>query len=165
MEAPLFTTGAVFSPRIWNGVIYYTTPAVVPDAGYSFFGAGCPGPLGIPGNTATALPRLNTTMTATLTNLPLGVGIFIFGFSRTTSAVGPLPFDLTPFGAPGCLARVSPDANMLIVGTGTTASFNLFIPNSAALLRTIFFGQGLALGASNALTAVTSDAAAGIVGQ
>jgi PKD repeat protein len=164
MEAPVFTTGTVFTPRIWNGAIYYTTCTAVADAGYSFFGAGCAGPLGIPGNTATSLPRINTTMTATLTNLPLGAAIYILGFSRTTSAFGPLPLDLAPFGAPGCLAMVRPDANLLIAGPGTSASFNLTLPNNPGLLCTTFFAQGLALGAANPLGAVTSDAAAGIIG-
>lgn len=152
--------------RIWNGALHYSHCGVGGEAGYQFFGPGCAGALGVPGNVATTRPRLGQTLSVDLNRLPVNATFMILGFSRTSSVFGPLPLDLGPFGAPGCLARISPDAALLVLGTGNTATWNLPIPNAAALLCVQFLTQGLALDpAANALGAVVSDAAAGIIGQ
>ena len=92
--------------------------------------------------------------------------IHLFGFSRTTSAFGPLPLDLAGFGAPGCSGRVSADATSFVVGTGGTANWSLAIPNAPSLLCAQFYTQALVLDTTlNALGAGVSDAWAGIVGN
>lgn len=163
---PVLGTGTLFQPRIVNTAIWYTTCNLVPEAGYGFFGPGCPGALGIPRNTATALPKIGQTLSVQIDRLPQNVGFFLLGFSNTISAFGPLPVDLTVFGAPGCLGRVSPDATSLLVGTANAATFGLGIPNSASLLCVQFHTQTLALDTpANALGGVLSDAATGVIGQ
>lgn len=163
---PVFGAGTIFTPRIWNGAFHYTTCTVTGDAGYGYFAPGCAGSLGVPGNVGTSLPRLGNTMSADLTNLPQNAAFFVLGFSRTSSVFGPLPLDLGLFGAPGCPARVSPDATLLILGTGGTASYSLALPNIPGLLCGQFYTQGLALdAAANAAGFVSSDAAAALIGQ
>jgi len=62
---------------------------------YTPFGPGCAGSVGVPTNTASALPRIGQTLTANVGNLPLPeLAFFVIGTSRTTSALGPLPLDL-----------------------------------------------------------------------
>jgi PKD repeat protein len=157
--------GAYSQGNTWNGALHYGVCTVSGDAGYGFFGTGCAGSMDVPGNTASVLPRLNQTMTATLTRLPMNAAFALLGFSRTVSSSGPLPLDLTGFGAPGCFGRVSADSVMLVQGSGNAASFSVGVPNNAALLYMQFYTQGLALDpAANVLGAVTSDAAAAIIG-
>lgn len=166
MESPVFGAGSVFLSRIWNGVVYYSTSNIAQDAGYTFFGLGCPGALGVTTNTSNAAPRLNSTMTVTLDNLTLGVGFYMIGFSKTNSLFGPLPLDLTLFGASGCSARVSNDATLLVIGAGSTASLNLPFPNVPTLLGMRFYTQAFVVdNVVNALGLVTSDAAAAQVGR
>lgn len=172
LGAATVTTTAAFSgttintPRGWSGTIYYGTHNITSAAGYGFFAPGCPGTLGVPGNTASALPRLGMTMTANLSRLNMNAAFMIVGFSRTTSVVGPLPFNLTPFGAPGCFGRVSPDSVVLLIGAGNTATYNLAVPNNPIYLSMQLYTQGLALDTGvNVLGAVATDAAGFIVGQ
>ena len=163
---PVLSTGTLFSPRVWNGAIHYSTCGLTSEAGYGFFAAGCAGANGVPENSATSLPRLGNTMSVGFTNLPANAAIVMLGFSRTSSAFGPLPLDLTAFGAPGCFGNVRPDATNLIIGLGGRATWNLSIPASASLLCTQFYSQALVSdAAANLLGFVTSDAAAGIIGQ
>ncbi len=158
--------GGLLNPRIWNGTLHYGTCGATGDAGYGFFAPGCSGSLGIPGNVPMALPRLGQTMRADLTHLPLNAAMMMLGFSNTASSFGALPLDLGIFGAPGCLGRVSPDTVVLVLGAGNTATFGLSLPNNPALLCMQFYTQGLVFDVGiNSLGAVTSDAAAGIIGQ
>ena len=166
MAEPVFATGTQYTPRMWNGVINYSTCSLTSDAGYGFFAVGCAGANGVPGNGASSLPRIGNAMNVTFTNLPVNAAIVALGFSRTSSAFGPLPLDLTLFGAPGCFGNVSPDATNLIVGLGGRANWTLTIPASASLLCTQFYSQAfVADPVANLLGFVTSDAAAAIIGQ
>ncbi|MBL8726329.1 MAG: PKD domain-containing protein [Planctomycetes bacterium] len=150
--------------RIWNGTFHYTTEASSGEAGYGFLGAGCAGSLGVPRNTVVSPPRLGQSMASNYTNLAQDVVFALVGFSRTMSGVGALPFDLTAVGAPGCWARVSPDAVLVLVGNAGVVNFAMAIPNSAAYLGAQLFTQGLSLDTVNALGAVASDANGAILG-
>jgi hypothetical protein len=168
--APGIAKGGLFAAAVyvgkWNGAFHYTRNGISADAGYGFFGEGCSGSLGVPGNVATSLPRLNTAFGVSLTNLPQNAALFVLGFSRTSSVFGPLPLDLGPFGAPGCLARVRPDAMMMLLGGGNTATLNLALPNTPGLLGILFYTQGLVLDqGTNAAGLVISDAAGAVVGR
>lgn len=161
---PLFS-GTVFDPRIWNGALYYATNSVTGVGGYGYIGAGCAGSLGVPTNTVSSQPVVGATMTANVDNVPTNAAVFWLGLSRTTSAFGPLPVDLAPFGAPGCTGYASPDSTLLLLGTGNTVSFNLAIPASTMFVGTRFFSQAFAFDAgANGLGGVMSDAAALVVG-
>ncbi len=167
VRTTLFTAaGNVVRPGTWNGSLHYTRASLTGTPGYGQLGPGCAGPLGIPGNNALALPRLGQQVIVEVTNLPASSAFFILGFSRTASIFGPLPLDLAGFGAPGCFARVSSEGVVLLVGGNGSATWTLPIPNQVALLGQQFFTQALAFSPNtNALGAVTSDAAAAVVGN
>ena len=137
------------------------------SAVYAPFGSGCAGSLGVPSNSASALPQLGQTMVASIGNMPAPNAAFLLlGLSRTTSVFGPLPFDMTGLGAPGCFGRVSPDSVQLLLGSGGAAAFSLAIPASQTFLGMQFFTQALVLDAGwNALGAVISVAAEATIGS
>jgi hypothetical protein len=165
---PIFgpaATSTQFTPRVWSGALQYSTCNIDGEAGYGFIGAGCPGSLGVPGNTATAQPRIGTTANIALSGLAQNVAFLALGFSRTLSSIGPLPLDLGVLGAPGCAARVSIDANFPVLGAGNVGNFPMALPNTTSLLCVQFFTQGFSLDSINALGLVTTDAAAVIIGQ
>ena len=156
----------LFSPRIWNGALHYSTSTSNGAAGYGYLGEGCAGSLGVPGNIATAQPVIGTTATFTVDKLPLSVAFFLTGFSSSVGPLGPLPLDLAAFGAPGCSARVSPDATNVAFGAGNSVTVSLPIPNATALIGLRMYTQALALDpTANALGATISDAAALVIGQ
>lgn len=151
--------------RPWCGTLHYDTLATGGSAGFGFFGAGCAGTSGISRMVATSPAQLGGTLSATVDNLPLSVAVMLIGLSRTTSAFGPLPFDTSVIGMPGCLARVSLDAAVTIAGTGNTAVWNFAIPNSVPLIGFKMFQQALVFDpTANAFGAVLSDATATMVG-
>lgn len=163
---PVFSTGTLFSPRIWNGAFYYSTCTLSGEAGYGFFGPGCAGALGTPTNVATSQPRLGNTLGVAVGNAPANAGFMVLGLSNTSSLYGPLPIDLGVVGAPGCPGRVSDDVKTLLVSPGTTLNFALAIPNNPGLLCVRFYTQCFVLDpAANGLGIITSDAAAAIVGN
>jgi hypothetical protein len=134
---------------------------------YDYFGGGCSTSAGVPSNTVDAMPRIGHTMIVRIGNLPAPeAAVFLLGFSNTTSSFGPLPFDMTAVGAPGCFGRVRPDANVLVFGANSAATVQLAIPNTAAYAGMHFFTQALALQAGlNALGMAASDAVAATIGQ
>lgn len=149
-----------------NARLFFSSCSTGGDAGYGFFGPGCAGTLGTTQLTASAPPRLGQALVVDLDNLPIGAAILMVGLSRTTSTLGPLPFDLGLFGAPGCPGRVSPDVTAFLLGAGNTARFQFGIPNTAVLYCLQFYHQALVLDQlANAMGTVTSDAAAAIVGR
>ena len=157
---------ALATPRSWNGVFYYSTAATGVDAAYGLFGTGCAGSLATATQHATSLPRLGSNAVVDFDNLPVSVGLVLLGLSNTSSPFGPLPIDLTVLGAPGCSGRVRPDVRLLLVGSGNAATWTLPIPNQPALLSLQFYAQGVVIDpGTNALSAVFSDAAAGLIGQ
>jgi PKD repeat protein len=153
-----FTGTSLFSPRLWSGVLYYGTNNVTGQAGYGFFAPGCAGSLGV-SHQSSNLPQMGGTLTVTLDSLPMSLAIMMTGFSNTFSPFGPLPLDLTTFGAPGCFGRVSPDTTALLLGAGNSASWSFAVPN--AFQGLILYSQALVLDPGfNGLGAVVSDAAA-----
>jgi hypothetical protein len=135
---------------------------------YTVFGAGCSGSLGVPGNVLVNAPNLGQTLSADVTNLPADATFFLFGWSNTSSVLGPLPLNLAGLGAPGCFGRVSADSVVLLLGTPTShqATFNLAIPNNVIYTGLTFYTQGLSLdNAANALGLVPSDAARVVIGS
>ena len=144
------------------------TAALTRTGCYVSFGPGCVGSLGVPGNVATSRARLGQIMVVDLTRLPKDAGVFVLGASNTTSAFGPLPFDLGVIGAPGCSLRVSTESASTITGSSGSgfATFRLPIPNLSSLLGAQVFTQGLCLDtAANVLGVTVSDAALVMVGR
>src|SRR5262249_12479834 len=145
---------------VWYSLIEVGTSS------YVTFGAGCPGSLGVPTLTPTALPRIGNTMTVNIDRLPLQVALMMVGLSNTNSGFGPLPMNLANFGMPGCSGRVSPDVTVIVAG-GNPATFSLALPGNTQLLGMRFYQQALAFDplAGNPAGAVVSDAAAARIGN
>ena len=158
-------TGTPTANRVWNGAFHYSTCGNSSEAGYGFFARGCAGTMPVSTQTATSRPVLGTTLNVNVNNLPTDVAIMALGLSRTTSPFGPLPLDLTPFGAPGCRAHVSPDVTFFLTGSGGTATWSFALPNTPSLACIPFYAQHVVFDpTANAFGAVLGDAAAGITG-
>lgn len=136
-------------------------------ATYQRFAPGCAGSAGVPSNQATALPQLGRTMVAVVGNLPAPeIAVLCLGWSNTTSPFGPLPLDLAPRGAPGCLLRVAVDSPIAALGSAGSATFGVAVPSDLAYLGVRFYAQAFVFdAAANALGATVSDAAVGNFGH
>lgn len=157
--------GTATNNRVWNGNLRYTTSSTNRDPGFSFFGPGCAGPLGIPGLTSVTLPKFGLAASVIIDHLPLSSAFVLMGFNNQSSTLGPLPLDLSPFQAPGCSVRVANDAALFLLGSGNQVTWNLTIPPQIGLLGLRYYLQALAPSpTTNGLGGVTSDATVSIVG-
>ncbi len=136
-------------------------------ASWNAFGAGCRGsdpnatPLTLAGGTR---PWLGDTAQLQLGALPAPTfALLAIGFSTTSSPLGPLPLDLTPFGLTlNCFLLVDPAATVGAVAAASTTTFGIPFPNNAALLGLVFHAQGSAAEPSGNL--VISNGLTGTVG-
>ena len=158
--------GSDITPRLWSGVLYYDTHNVTGNAGFGTFGPGCAGTLGTPSITANANPTLGSTLSLTVNNLPNSNMVMCTGFSNTTSLFGPLPYDVTPLGAPGCFLRASTEAVLFVAGANNQAVWNFAIPNNPAFSGIIYYNQAIAGDlAANAFGATVSNATSMLIGN
>lgn len=105
------------------------------DGNFVGHDGSCPGSSGqVPaiGTPPGSYPQLGSPFTIELSQGPAGLAAsLVLGFS--TAAYGPfgLPFDLAPFGAPGCVVWSAPEASVGIFPLDPTgaASFQLALPN------------------------------------
>jgi hypothetical protein len=98
------------------------------------FGAGCPGANGMPLLDAITPPARGSVFTLGVTNMPPTGGVFItaLGFSTTNSpTLGPLPIDLAPLGAPGCILLADPAIYEFQLQVNGTGQWSANIPNDA----------------------------------
>jgi hypothetical protein len=144
----------------------FTTVALVRPGAYTTFGAGCPGSAGISHLEAIMLPRLGGSMTVHVEPLPQSVAVMISGLSNVSSAAGPLPLNLSPFGLTNCWLRVRPDMENLLPGAYGAANYKLVVPMSAALAGFMLHQQAVVLdpAAGNPAGLVMSDAATAVIG-
>lgn len=163
--AGAFTGTNLNSPRSWAGTLYYTTNNVTSLAGYGFFGPGCPGTVGQSHLVNTTTPQLGGMLSVNVSNMQFGIGLMIIGLSNTISGLGPLPADLTVIGMPGCPLRVSLDATDAVVGIGTSATWNFFIPNSPPLIGMLLYNQSANFDTINPFGMVLSDASGWVLGN
>ncbi|MBL8755297.1 MAG: PKD domain-containing protein [Planctomycetes bacterium] len=164
---PTFAAASTtYSPRTVNLALHYATTQQNGAAGYGYIGAGCAGSLGVPGNRSTTQPVLGGAATIVIDRLPFDLGVLALGFSRSLSAIGPLPVDLGLIGMPGCPLRVSFEATLTMLGAGNTASVVFPVPSTTALVGALVYSQALSFDpALNAFGFAISDAAAMLVGQ
>ncbi|MCB9884916.1 MAG: PKD domain-containing protein [Planctomycetes bacterium] len=162
----LFGTGG-FTPRMWNGEFHYATWSDDGAAGIGFAGTGCANSLGnVPGLTPSGNPTVGSNLTITVDNCPSNNAIMCTGFVNDTSVFGPLPFDGSQFGAPGCFLRVSTDATLFLVGASNQVNWFFNIPNNPAFSGQQFYNQAIVFDpAANALGAVVSDASGMLIGN
>jgi len=137
-----------------------------PIAAHTIFGAGCPGGFGVTTVAPSGDPLPGNSLTLDLMPLPQAYAFLVFGFDATTSMLGQLPKELSMFGMPGCQLYVSIDVPVLLIGTGTSATYSFMIPNDQSLLGLRLYEQALVpdAGAGNAASAVVSDALVMTVG-
>lgn len=160
------TSTTVNTPRGWSGRLYYDTQNVVGTAATGTFAKGCAGTQPISALSAAARPSLGSTFTVTANNLPFNTGIMALGLSRTSSVFGPLPLDLSAFGAPGCTASVSSDATAVFAGTGGSATWTLALPATPTLAGLVFYNQAYVVDpTANLLGFVTSNAIGSVLGN
>jgi len=133
------------------------------------FGPGCPGPLGIPSITLAAAHTgawIGDALEVTVTRSPGALAGLFLGYSNTTAAGIPLPWDLGPVGMSNCSLRVSPDSMWICWGAGTQCTASFGVPNSTALLdRDVFLQAVVPTQATNAAGLVVSDAVVARVGS
>jgi hypothetical protein len=116
----------------------------------------------------TTLPRLGQTFRFGLCQVALNAPLLLLlGSSNTTSGGIPLPFDLTPVGAPGCQLLVTATQIMLAMasGPGGDVAASLPIPTTSSLDGAVFYLQALVYDPSvNALGFVTSNGGMATIG-
>jgi len=157
---PVLAPGFTFT-QIAAGADF--TVALFTSGGFNWSGDGCAGSNGRATLSALAPPRVGSTLQVEVAPPPSGPAVLITGFSNTQASFGPLPFDLSALGMPGCHLRVSPDVLLQVAGTPPHAS--LPIPQDPALTGLVFHQQALLLDpAANRLGAVLSGAATAVVG-
>jgi hypothetical protein len=148
----------------WEGYEYYT----LNPATFDTTGAGCPGSLGTPALRLTqpwTRAWLGRTLSVDITNVPQAA-FLAYGLSPTTSGPFALPLDLTPFGLPGCTARVAFDAVVPLVATNQLATDTVAVPNTAALLGVAIGQQAFAVDPTgNAAGLSVSNAVRFTIGQ
>ncbi|MBL8752704.1 MAG: hypothetical protein JNK15_05335, partial [Planctomycetes bacterium] len=136
-----------------------------PLASFTSYGTGCVGSRGVPNLAAqgASLPRIGTTFTAHVTNLPwTGPAFLVLGLSNTSYGSTPLPIDLGFLGAPTCSLRASIDDIQPVVNILGAATWSWSIP---AIPGASFFTQVLPLDPGvNALALTTSNACHGVIG-
>jgi hypothetical protein len=150
------------SPRVHH----YTS---VHRATIDLLGGGCPSSAGVAGLAVRPWERawLGETFRIQCTRLPAGAAAvaWVAGFSATMSAGYPLPFDLGPIGAPGCMQRISIDTSVVTAASQGLATFAFAIPNTMTLIGTRLHLQCLIPDpAANAIGLVVSDAVRATVG-
>ena len=93
-------------------------------------------------------------------DLPANLAFMVFGFSSSS------PTSLASFGMPGCDRHVTVDGAVVLLGQDQQAKYRLPIPDSPALVGVRFYNQAVVVDPSaNALGAVMSDAAEGVIGR
>ena len=136
-----------------------------PLASFTSYGTGCVGSRGIPNLAAqgSSLPRVASTFTASITNLPwTGPAFLVLGLSDTSYSGTPLPIDLGFLGAPTCSLRSSIDDIQGLVNVLGSATWSWTVPPIAGAS---FFLQVLPLDpGQNALGLTVSNACRGVIG-
>lgn len=146
----------------------------IPPAAFLPFGQGCSGTAGVPilGNHNNSLPRLGTSFTMRMSNLPNGplfVPLGFLGYSNTTAYGVPLPLSMGIYGMPPqCLQFVDPTDGIFytLINAGGIADWTVPIPNNPLLIGGAVYVQAIVLDWSLpfAFPAVATNAAEMVVG-
>lgn len=117
-------------------------------ASYRTFGRGCPGSNGRePVLSALTLPRLGQVLNLRVSDLPItgGAGFMLTALNDVSWNGNQLPFELTPFGVPGCTAYTSADVSTFITNVNGIAAFSVTVPNNPALAGLDIYHQSILL--------------------
>jgi hypothetical protein len=137
-----------------------------PLASYTTTGTGCPGTGGTPTLQAAngSLPVAGSQFNVQVSGMPWNTPAFMFmGTSNTSYGGAPLPFDLAPIGAPGCVLR-APGTYLFgvpnVLGTGL---WNYSIPY---LPGQVFYNQAIIFDpAANSLGLTVSNVGEAVIGS
>lgn len=132
------------------------------------YGAGCRGRAGVPdlGARPSSRPVVGGRFAVLLANLPAAAtGALWLGASRSKFGSIPLPWDLSPYGMPGCSLWTSVEAALAFQGSAGTVAFSLPVPADKTLSSKSFYMQAVVLDrGANTLGATLSNALAARVG-
>jgi hypothetical protein len=115
---------------------------------WAAFGQGCNGSGGQPSLNLVTPAIRGQSYSIAIRNLPPSGGLMVIAYGGSNVSlpgVGPLPINGSPFGAPGCMLRVSLDAcyAYLVPSTFGTQAHSIAVPNTPAMLGVVFFNQAL----------------------
>jgi uncharacterized membrane protein len=128
-------------------------------------GAGCPGTAGASTIAAITAPRIGATLHVRIGAIAAPFGVLAAGTSAAAWLGVPLPIDLAPLGAPGCLLRTSTEVLATFPASGGSGTWSVTFPSDPAAIGFVFHCQALVPDpAANAFGAVLSDAATITVG-
>ncbi len=142
-----FTTNDYSVGKNFNGCIrnvLISNDATIGSATASAFGSGCGGASGAPFLTPGNTPQLGSTFAINAANMApsVPVAFMTVGFSSTTSILGPLPYNLQPFGfGANCNLLISTDATVLFQTSSGAGTFNLPVPSDVAFTGLQLFFQ------------------------
>ncbi len=134
------------------------------SGGAGTYGKGCQGSNGVPQIFFTGEARLGKTLDANLASGPVSSGAFLnIGFTNSA----PYPFDLTPFGATGCMLYSDPFSSVTTASNGTgDAQISIPIGSSPGLVGLKVYFQWLCLDPpGNTLGFTTSNGGVAVVGK
>jgi len=157
---PYSTSGELWAYAVLGGA----------PASFVTFGQGCSGPAAVPALNAVSgsLPRLGTTFSMTLSNLPntpFSLPFGLIGSNNSTWNGQPLPVDLAVLGMPGCSAWIAPEVTFTLSNQNGSAAWGLAIPFAPPLLGTNFYTQGAVLApGANQTGILVTNAGHGVVG-
>src|SRR5262245_45149939 len=163
VPAPLPTDFRFFAGGGAGNVFAVDNVVITYAAGYTTFGTGCPGALGVPTLAAAPgwTPKRGTTLSVSVGGLPFGVGLMITGLSNTLfSGAIPLPMSLAGLGYPGCNLLVDAMLIDTIIGPPTSATWSFPIPNNMAFAGFTFYNQGASLEAGTPMLAFSNGGTA-----
>ncbi|MCB9879179.1 MAG: protein kinase [Planctomycetes bacterium] len=132
------------------------------------FGMGCAGSAGTPQFTGVDVPRLATTTSARIDNVPpaMPLAFVAMGLSRTQWALGSLPYLLTPLGMPNCRLYTSADLIVTVPANAGVATWTWDVPNDQSLVGAALYLQGVTFDPGiNAFSLAVANAATMVVGN
>ena len=137
-----------------------------PGASYSTTGTGCVGTGGTPTLQSAngSLPVAGSQFNVQVSGMPWNTFAFMFLGTQNASYAGvPLPFDLAPVGAPGCVLR-SPGTYLYgfpnVLGTGLWTYSVPYLPGQVFYNQAIIFDP-----AANSLGLTVSNVGEAVIGS
>ncbi|MCA8976355.1 MAG: hypothetical protein KDC98_16670 [Planctomycetes bacterium] len=150
------------------GTPYADTWLHCSSAAANAYGAGCAGSNGVPMLMPANLPQIGTTYFLDASNLASAATLAFLttGFSATTSVLGPLPFDLQPYGlGAGCSLLTSAQATSLFAVATGSGSSSLALPSVSAFVGLEMFHQVGSLDAGAAGGMAVSNGVRTLIGN
>jgi len=167
LASEFLSTGLLFSPRVFNGTIYYATRG---DATYGVYGEGCRlgGTIPTLAAASSSLPRVGTNFVVEIGNGPAAPtpGALALGFSKASAFGLSLPLDLSIIGMNGCRLFMDPlvQSGITLVNGNTSVAYP--IPaNNSTFGTTIYHQAFLFDPGASPLGLSATNAGEGLIGR